>query len=155
MQDKDSFKELKDKYTNFTINNTPINGATECGRIFTKVLNPLACKYKKQGTFKGHLSKDVITQDMIMYNQRNWRDILAEKPKDMTRIEYEAIRTKPPKDYMTVLIEQKEICTALTINIVMVVQRFLMNGILWIKQHRCIIYFRQVIIQVLQIMLRT
>lgn len=36
-----------------------------------------------------------------MYNQRNWRDILAEKPKDMTRIEYEAIRTKPPKDYMT------------------------------------------------------
>ena len=35
MQDKDSFKELKDKYTNFTINNTPINGATECGRIFT------------------------------------------------------------------------------------------------------------------------
>lgn len=101
MQDKDSFKELKDKYTNFTINNTPINGATECGRIFTKVLNPLACKYKKQGTFKGHLSKDVITQDMIMYNQRNWRDILAEKPKDMTRIEYEAIRTKPPKDYMT------------------------------------------------------
>lgn len=101
VQDRDSFKELKDAYTDFTINNTPINGATECGRIFTKVLNPLACKYKKQGTYKGHLSKDVITQDMIMYNQRNWRDILSEKPKDMTRIEYEATRAKPSEDYMT------------------------------------------------------
>lgn len=46
LQDKNSFKELKDAYTSFTIQNTPINGATECGRIFTKVLNPLVCKYK-------------------------------------------------------------------------------------------------------------
>lgn len=84
LQDKNSFKELKDSYTSFTIQNTPINGATECGRIFTKVLNPLACKYKKCGTERGHISKDIITQDKIMYNQRNWRDILSEKPKDMT-----------------------------------------------------------------------
>ena len=68
LQDKNSFKELKDAYTSFTIQNTPINGATECGRIFTKVLNPLSCKYKKCGTERGHLSKDIITQDMIMYN---------------------------------------------------------------------------------------
>ena len=27
-----------------------INGETECGRIFTKVINPLAFKLKKQGT---------------------------------------------------------------------------------------------------------
>lgn len=47
LQDKNSFRELKDAYTQFTINYTPINGATECGRIFTKVLNPLACKYRK------------------------------------------------------------------------------------------------------------
>ena len=101
MQDKTSFKELKDAYTNFTINNTPINGATECGRIFTKVLNPLACKYKKCGTERGHLSKDIITQDMIMYNQRNWRDILSEKPKDMTRVDYEITLPRPDDDYMT------------------------------------------------------
>lgn len=99
-QDKSSFKELKDAYTSFTIQNTPINGVTECGRIFTKVLNPLACKYKKCGTEKGHLSKDIITQDMIMYNQRNWRDILSEKPKDMTRVDYEVTLPKPD-DYMT------------------------------------------------------
>lgn len=101
LQDKNSFKELKDAYTSFTIQNTPINGATECGRIFTKVLNPLACKYKKCGTERGHLSKDIITQDMIMYNQRNWRDILSEKPKDMTRVDYEITLPKPNDDYMT------------------------------------------------------
>lgn len=100
LQDKASFKELKDVYTNFTISNTPINGATECGRIFTKVLNPLACKYKKCGTEKGHLSKDIITQDMLMYNQRNWRDILFEKPKDMTRIDF-VITTPLMADSMT------------------------------------------------------
>lgn len=102
LQDKNSFKELKDAYTSFTIQNTPINGATECGRIFTKVLNPLACKYKKCGTERGHLSKDIITQDMIMYNQRNWRDILSEKPKDMTRVDYEITLPKPNDDYMTI-----------------------------------------------------
>lgn len=101
LQDKSSFKELKDTYTEFTIHNTPINGTTECGRIFTKVLNPLACKYKKCGTERGHLSKNIITQDMIMYNQRNWRDILSEKPKDMTRVEYEKTLPKPDEDYMT------------------------------------------------------
>lgn len=101
LQDKSSFKELKDTYTEFTIHNTPINGTTECGRIFTKVLNPLACKYKKCGTERCHLSKDVITQDMIMYNQRNWRDILSEKPKDMTREEFEKTLPKPDEDYMT------------------------------------------------------
>lgn len=101
IQDKNSFRELKDAYTNFTIQNTPINGATECGRIFTKVLNPLACKYKKLGTERGHLSKDVITQDKILYNQRNWRDILSEKPKDLTRDEYEKTLPKPDEDYMT------------------------------------------------------
>lgn len=101
MQDKASFKELKDAYTAFTIANTPINGTTECGRIFTKVLNPLACKYRKCGTERGHLSKDIITQDMIMYNQRNWRDILSEKPKEMTRVDYEITLPRPDDDYMT------------------------------------------------------
>ncbi len=101
LQDKKSFKELKDAYTSFTIDNTPINGVTECGRIFTKVLNPLACKYKKRGTERGHLSKDIITQDMIMYNQRNWRDLLSEKPKDMTRVDYEITLPRPDDDCMT------------------------------------------------------
>lgn len=101
LQDKTSFHELKEGYTDFTIENTPINGVTECGRIFTKVLNPLACKYKKCGTVRGNLSKDVITQDMLMYNQRNWRDILSQKPKEMTRVDYTVTLPKPDEDYMT------------------------------------------------------
>ena len=36
-----------------------------------------------------------------MYNQRNWRDILSEKPKDMTRDEYEITLSKTDEDYMT------------------------------------------------------
>lgn len=100
-QDKSSFKQLKDGYTRFTIDNTPINGGTECGRIFTKVLNPLACKYKKRGTERGHISKNIITQDMILYNQRNWRDLLSEKPKDMTREEYEKTLPGRGEDYMS------------------------------------------------------
>ena len=89
-QNAETYQELRDVYIQFTKNYTPINTAVECGRIFTKVLNPLACKYKKYGTVLGRCSEDVITQDMIMYNQRNWRDILSEKPKDQTRDEYES-----------------------------------------------------------------
>ncbi len=100
-QDKNSYKSLKEGFIQFTIHNTPINGDTECGRIFTKVLNPLACKYKKYGTEKGHISKDIITQDFLMYNQRNWRDELSEKPKDMTRVEFESSLPVSAVDAMT------------------------------------------------------
>lgn len=88
-QDKTGFLDLKTGFSSFTIKNTPINGEVECNRIFIKVLNPLAYKYKKCGTAKGNISKDVITHDMLMYNQKNWRDRYSEKPKDMTRDEYE------------------------------------------------------------------
>ncbi|MCP1110561.1 hypothetical protein [Ohessyouella blattaphilus] len=102
LQDKNSFKELKEGYTKFTIENTAINGAQECGRIFTKILNPLACKYKKHGTERGRISKDIITQDAILYNQKNWRDVLTEKPKEETRLEYEARLPKADENYMIV-----------------------------------------------------
>lgn len=90
-QNKDSFRVLKDGYSSFITDNTPINGALECGRIFTKVLNPLAYKYNKRGTVRGRLSKHAITRDMLFYNQPNWRDILSDKPKDITRQEYLAL----------------------------------------------------------------
>ena len=101
LQNKDAFADLKDGYTSFTIEYTPINGKTECGRIFTKILNPLASKYKKCGTERGHISKDVITQDMLKYNQRNWRDISSEKPKDMTRVDYQVTIPNSDQDSMT------------------------------------------------------
>ena len=89
-QDKDSYNEMKDGFTNFIISHTKINGAVECHRIFIKVINPLAYFRHCCGTEHGTMSKDVITYDMLMYNRNNFRDIYANKPKGVTRKEYAA-----------------------------------------------------------------
>lgn len=73
-QDRDSFDDLKNNFVKFTIENTRINGETECRRIFTKVLNPLSFKSKKRGTLNGRLSNLGITFDQLMYNRINFRD---------------------------------------------------------------------------------
>jgi hypothetical protein len=93
-QTDNSFKIMKDAFEDFTIRYTPINGRTEIRRIFTKVLNPMAFIRKKCGTLRGRMSKDIITMDMLMYNRLNFRDIYAEKPRNMTRKEYSIIH--PP-----------------------------------------------------------
>jgi cellobiose-specific phosphotransferase system component IIA len=84
---KNNFDFLKTQYENFIIQHTPINGKTEVRRIFTKIINPLAFKRKKHGTKGGRFSKDIITQDELMYNRRNWRDI--DKKRGETREEYQ------------------------------------------------------------------
>lgn len=89
IQTKDSYKEVRDNFISFTISNTKINGETECGRIFTKVINPLAFKLKKLGTEKGKISRFVITLNDLQYNRSNWRDELSGKDKSVTRSEYE------------------------------------------------------------------
>ncbi len=95
-QTKTAYDSVKDGFTNFTINNTPINGAVECRRIFIKVLNPLAFQRGKYGTEKGRISKNRITYDMLMYNRDNFRDIYADKPKELTRSQYaEQIGLRP------------------------------------------------------------
>ncbi|GAA7792474.1 hypothetical protein HpBT0238_03360 [Helicobacter pylori] len=91
-QDTESFKQLKDGFTHFTINNTAINNAIECFRIFTKIINPLAFYYGKKGTRKGYLSNTIITKDELNYNRINWRDI--GKDKNTTRQEYDLINSK-------------------------------------------------------------
>ena len=91
LQDKESFKNLKQNFTNFTIQYTAINQSVECGRIFTKILNPLAFWYHKKGTRKGHLSDTIITFDELKYNRINWRDEYSGKDKLLTRNEYEQI----------------------------------------------------------------
>ncbi|WRC07735.1 restriction endonuclease [Helicobacter pylori] len=91
-QDTESFKQLKDGFTHFTINNTAIKNTTECFRIFTKIINPLAFYYGKKGTRKGYLSNTIITKDELNYNRINWRDI--GKDKNTTRQEYDLINSK-------------------------------------------------------------
>lgn len=88
-QTKESYKKIRDMFINFTIGNTKINGKTECGRIFTKVINPLAFKLRKKGTERGRLSNYVIKLNDLQYNRSNWRDELSGKEKGLTRLDYE------------------------------------------------------------------
>lgn len=93
VQTKDSYNKLKDTFFTFTVSHTDIgskgsDGKLECGRIFTKVINVLAFKNRKRGTERGHISKYAITYDMLMYNRDNFRDIYADKPKDVARKDF-------------------------------------------------------------------
>ena len=87
-QTQNGYLKLKEKYEQFIITHTLINGKTEVRRIFTKVLNPLANKYQKKGTKRGRLSSDVISYSELMYNRANFRDINSDKPKGVTRKEW-------------------------------------------------------------------
>ena len=99
-QTKTSYDAVKDGFANFTIKHTKINGMTECNRIFIKILNPLAFFYNKRGTEKGRISKNKITLDMLMYNRDNFRDVYADKPKELTRNQYAMqIQLKPSQNY--------------------------------------------------------
>lgn len=89
-QTKAAYRQMKEAFSEFTIQHTKINGVVECNRIFIKVLNPLAYFHNARGTEKGRLSGQVITYDMLMYNRNNFRDVYADKPKGVTRKEYAA-----------------------------------------------------------------
>ncbi len=90
--DKDRFNEMKNSFVQFTIDNTPITKPTEPRRIFTKVINPLSFTRNKKGTESGHISKNIISYDMLMYNRENFRDMYNAKPKGLTRSEHDAVR---------------------------------------------------------------
>ena len=91
---------LKQRFTSFTIKNTKINGTVEAARIFTKVINPLACHFKIRGTKRGNVSPYPINFSDLSYNQVNWRDV--DKDKSMTRQQKFAIEpSEPLKDYET------------------------------------------------------
>lgn len=88
VQDDVEYQNAKDRFAKFSIRYTKINTNIESYRIFTKVLNILACEYQKRGTVRGHLSRSFITFDKLMYNQVNWRDELSGKDKNVARRDY-------------------------------------------------------------------
>lgn len=90
IQNEEAYKKVKANMQGFLIDNTHINGKTECNRIFTKVINVLAYYKNACGTRGGHISKSIITYDELMYNRMNFRDIYSDKPKGVTRKEYAA-----------------------------------------------------------------
>lgn len=95
-QDKISFYRLKQGYIGFIKYYTPINTDIEVSRIFTKVLNPLAFKYKKFGTRAGRISKTIIEQNELMYNRINFRD---KKIKSIARNEIISEEITPYEKY--------------------------------------------------------
>lgn len=89
-QDLDSYLRTKTAFTELMINYAPKGSrggdpAVECGRIFNKVINPLAFKYKKKGSIQGRPSKDIIQMSDMVYNRKNFRDISSGKPKNVSR----------------------------------------------------------------------
>lgn len=107
-QDKASYHAVKKAFAAFTKKYTPINGDTECNRIFIKVINPLAYKKNSKGTERGHMSTDLITFDMLMYNRDNFRDVYTGKPKSLTRKESAQIadQNDPNESYVRYSIEK-------------------------------------------------
>jgi hypothetical protein len=84
---KDTFNELKERYTRFIIGHTAINGEVEVHRIFPKILNIFAVENQLHGSERGFISKYVFTFSDLMYNRKNWRDL--NKDKSITRQEAE------------------------------------------------------------------
>ncbi len=87
-QNKQSFNLMKTTFIDFYHDYTPIKKDFEPKRIFTKVINPLAYKYSKKGTYKGRMSPNIIRRCDLMYNQDNFRDVYQGKPREMTRQEW-------------------------------------------------------------------
>jgi hypothetical protein len=99
-QSQENYLQLKEEFVNFTIYHTPIKKETECRRIFTKIINPLAFKYKSCGTEHGRMSVHPITFDMLMYNRDNFRDLYTDKPKNFSRQQHlEKIKSRPNWNY--------------------------------------------------------
>ncbi len=90
-QTKSSLDALKNKFSEFCLTYTPINTEIEANRIFIKVLNPLAVKHIKKGILKGRMSSSIMTFNVIMYNQPNWRDV--GKDKNVARSDYEGVQS--------------------------------------------------------------
>jgi len=76
---KSNFSELKQFFDDFILNNTPITQTVEIHRIFSKILNILAFKYKRKGTIKGFLSNNIINYNDLLYNRVNFRDLNKSK----------------------------------------------------------------------------
>jgi len=95
-QNKSSLQNVKDEFTKFMQDNTPIKETLEPRRIFPKILNIFAVKWKMKGIERGYISKNEFYRSDLMYNRINWRDE-GEKNKRNTRNEALALVEQFPK----------------------------------------------------------
>ena len=88
VQTPEWYDNVKYQYEQFCFRYTPIKTKVEADRIFIKVMNQLAFKYRKHGTARGRVSKNIITLQDIVYNKTNWYDDLMGKDKNVSRGDY-------------------------------------------------------------------
>ena len=99
-QSPEWYDEVKYTFEQFCFRYTPINTKVEADRIFIKVLNQLAFRYRKCGTIRGRLSRNIITLQDIVYNKTNWYDELMGKDKNVARGDYgRAVEVDDTYDY--------------------------------------------------------
>ncbi len=99
-QTEERFEECKNSFWNFCKNFTPINTQIEAGRIFAKVINPLACKYKKRGTLRGRMSAYAINLENLRYNKVNFIDDYRGKDKAVSRGDFKPAIVPSYSDYL-------------------------------------------------------
>ncbi|WKS69532.1 hypothetical protein NLL38_02535 [Corynebacterium accolens] len=111
-QSQSDYKKLKSDFLFFGIEKLKLgskgskNPGIEAGRIFSKVLNPLALKYGAFGSQRGRVMISVPSRFDLEYNRPNFRDLANKKPKNLTRKAYLAdmnqqAESLPPQKEMT------------------------------------------------------
>ena len=98
-QTADRYTDCKDAFWHFCDKYTPIGTEVEAGRIFAKVLNPLACKYRKKGTLRGRISAYAIKLENMRYNQANFIDEYRGKDKAVSRGDFQQPTIPTYSDY--------------------------------------------------------
>lgn len=81
----EAYKKAKSAFEQFCYSHTPIRNKAETGRIFAKVINPLALKRRTRGSINGSLSHSTITVSDLVYNRPNFRDRASKKDKSVAR----------------------------------------------------------------------
>lgn len=101
---KEDMQELKQKFTNLAIDTIKLGTRgskspdVEAGRIFSKVINPIAYKHLVPGIERGHVSYAAPSKYDLTYNRPNWRDAANRKPKTLTRKQYQEKLEKKYED---------------------------------------------------------
>lgn len=103
---RDSFNELKKRYTRFIIGHTAINGEVEVHRILPKILNIFAVENQLPGSERGQISKYIFTFSDLMYNRKNWRDMNKDKTITRQEAEMESVDLVQQEAYSTYYVQK-------------------------------------------------
>lgn len=101
--DQDAMQTLKAKFTTLLIDTMKLgsrgskNPGIEAGRIFAKVVNPIAYAEMIPGIERGRVMKYPPSVFELTYNRPNWRDSANRKPKQLTRMEYSELKEQAAK----------------------------------------------------------